>query len=154
MERAALLATLQNLDPLTTPVEKADRAAVSIPSALLLEYMSTLRTLPELNFDLLLAHTAVHWQAAGKFELLYQLYSTTRRHYCLVTCEIPADAAVVASLAGVWRIAEWQEREAYDLFGITYEGHPDLRRVLLDDEWRGFPLRKDYQDDFMLDREP
>jgi NADH-quinone oxidoreductase subunit C len=67
---------------------------------------------------------------------------------------VPRDAAVVPSLASVWPIAEWQEREVYDLMGILYADHPDLRRLFLDDDWQGFPLRKDYEDDYILKPNP
>jgi NADH-quinone oxidoreductase subunit C len=55
-------------------------------------------------------------------------------------------------VSAIWAIAEWQEREVFDMFGVHYRQHPDLRRLLLDDDWQGFPLRKDYQDDFVLSR--
>ena len=153
MDNAALLTALQGLDAEAKPVEKADRAAVSVPAGRLFDYLAKVRSTPELQFDFLLAHTAVHWPESGKFELIYQFYSTTLRHYAMVTTEVPVENPVVKSAAPLWAIAEWQEREVYDLFGVLYEGHPDLRRLFLDDTWTGFPLRKDYKDDFMLERE-
>lgn len=131
--------------------EKANSAAVQVPAEALLEIMSKLKNEPSLSFDMLLSHTAVHWPNDGQFELLYRIYSTTLRHHLLVTTRIPIDRPLVASLSTLWRIAEWQEREVYDLFGVLYGGHPDLRRLFLEDDWQGFPLRKDYKDDFMLE---
>jgi NADH-quinone oxidoreductase subunit C len=61
-----------------------------------------------------------------------------------VKVQIPSDDARCPTLCGVWRAANWAEREAYDLFGIFFDGHPDLRRILMPDDWEGFPLRKDY----------
>lgn len=87
----------------------------------------------------------------AQFELLYCLYSTSQRQRVLLCTRIPVANPVIDSVHTLWRIAEWQEREVYDLFGVLYRGHPDLRRLLLEDDWQGFPLRKDYQDDFMLE---
>ena len=152
MERSDLLQALQALEPSAVVLEKADRAAVSIPPACLVSFMTKVSQTPALSFDFLLAHTAVHRTVEKKFELLYQLFSTRHSHYCLISTEIDEATALIHSVSALWRIAEWQEREVYDLFGVRYEGHPDLRRILLDDDWKGFPLRKDYKDDFMLER--
>ena len=88
--------------------------------------------------------------AENEFELLYRLYSLKTLAMLVVFTSIPRENPVIPTVSSVWRIAEWQEREVYDLFGILYDNHPDLRRVFLEDAWEGFPLRKDYQDDFML----
>ena len=68
----------------------------------------------------------------------------------MISASVPRDNPVLPTVCGVWPIAQWQEREVYDLFGILYEGHPDLRRLFLEDDWVGFPLRKDYKDDHLL----
>jgi NADH-quinone oxidoreductase subunit C len=152
MEASALLSTVQSLHPGITPREKADRTAVAIPTEDLLPIMRELHDRPDLSFDMLYFHTAIDWLAENRFELVYELYSLRHRHHLLATVSVPRDKPQVASVSKVWRIAEWQEREVYDMFGVLYAGHPDLRRLLLDDSWSGFPLRKDYQDDFMLQR--
>jgi NADH-quinone oxidoreductase subunit C len=105
---------------------------------------------PRLSFDMLCTHTAVDWLGEDRFELVYVLYSTKHRHYVTVSTSIPRDKPEASSVSSIWRIAEWQEREVYDLMGVLYSGHPDLRRMFLEDDWVGFPLRKDYKDDFML----
>jgi len=151
MENTALITALVGLDSTATVVEKSDRPSVLVPAERLFEYLAKLQSTAELKFDFLMSHTAVHWNEAKKFELLYQLFSTEHRHYCLVTAEIPDSDPVISSVSSLWAVAEWEEREAYDLFGIRYAGNPDLRRLFLDDEWKGFPLRKDYHDDFMLE---
>jgi NADH-quinone oxidoreductase subunit C len=132
--------------------EKCDRPTILSPASELTATLTKLRTDPALSFDMLCALTAVDWVAQQTIELFYELYSTKHRHYIGVTCKLPRDLAVAPSASSLWRIAEWQEREIYDLFGVLFENHPDLRRVLLDDDWVGFPLRKDYKDDFMLER--
>lgn len=75
---------------------------------------------------------------------VYHLYSYTHRHRITVKVDAPRDDARIASVESVWKHANWMEREEYDLMGIVFEGHPDLRRVMLPDDWVGHPLRKDY----------
>ena len=79
------------------------------------------------------------------------LHSTIHGHSLFVTVVVPRDDPTVPTVSDVWPTAHWQEREAYDLLGILYDDHPDLRRLFLEDDWQGFPLRKDYHDDDMLE---
>jgi NADH-quinone oxidoreductase subunit C len=95
----------------------------------------------------------------GSLEAVYHLYSMALRHGPLVLRQATADRAAgthLASLTPVWRSAEFQEREAYDLFGIVFDGHPDLRRILMWDGFEGWPMRKDYvePDDFEYEPTP
>jgi NADH-quinone oxidoreductase subunit C len=76
--------------------------------------------------------------------VVYHLFSFAHRHTFVVKVEVPRRDAVVPSVALIWRGARWFEREAYDLVGVRFEGHPDLRRILMPDDWEGHPLRKDY----------
>lgn len=76
-----------------------------------------------------------------RFEVIYQLYSFPRNERLRVKA---ATAEKIASVVDIWKAADWLEREAYDMFGVIFEGHPDLRRILLPEEWQGFPLRKDH----------
>lgn len=101
-----------------------------------------LRDHPELDFDYLMSLTAVDWPE--RLEVVYHLYSIAYRHYVTLRVNLDKEDPVVPSVTGVWRAADWQEREVYDMFGIEFEGHPDLRRILLEPDWQGFPLRKDY----------
>jgi NADH:ubiquinone oxidoreductase subunit C len=105
----------------------------------------------ELAFDVLLDHMAVDWPEKSQFELIYHLFSTTTGRYLSVVTFLSRESPVIQSASSVWPVAELQEREVYDLFGVLYDGHPDLRRLFLEDDWQGFPLRKDYKDDFMLE---
>lgn len=127
-----------------------DCAAVAVAPGDLLTLMKDLFNLPKYNFIMLCDHTAVDRLDAGVFELVYRLFSPNLNQALMVSTEVPRDKPVVPTVCSVWRIAEWQEREVYDLFGVLYDEHPDLRRVFLEDEWQGFPLRKDYKDDFIL----
>ncbi|MEW6750339.1 MAG: NADH-quinone oxidoreductase subunit C [Candidatus Latescibacterota bacterium] len=131
--------------------DKADRPAVRVPREQLAAVAERLRQDPELAFDLLLDHTGIDWLAEARFELVYNLYSTQHGHYLTLTVLVPRDDPTVPTVSHVWPIAQWQEREVYDLLGVLYDDHPDLRRLFLEDGWQGFPLRKDYQDDDMLE---
>jgi NADH-quinone oxidoreductase subunit C len=99
----------------------------------------------------------VEHQKAGYLEVVYHLYSMELKHGPLILrlrTANRADKACVPSLTPVWRGAEFQEREAYDLYGITFEGHPDLRRILMWDEFKDFPMRKDYAEPDDYEYEP
>ncbi|HUV03652.1 MAG TPA: NADH-quinone oxidoreductase subunit C [Armatimonadota bacterium] len=108
----------------------------------ILDICAFLKEEPGLSFDYLMSLTAVDWP--DRLDVVYHLYSILQKHY--VTLKVRADRAtpVVPSVTSVWKAANWQEREVYDMFGIRFEGHPDLRRILLEPDWEGFPLRKDY----------
>ena len=152
MDASSLLAAVTALEQGVRAREKADRPAVTAPAASLGRLMRSLRNDPRFAFDMLCAHTAVDWPGANRIELFYYLYSTTQRQHLLMCADVSRETPEIETVSSVWRIAEWQEREVYDMFGVLYRGHPDLRRVLLSDDWKGFPLRKDYRDDFMLER--
>ena len=152
MDSTELLSAVTALAPDIKPREKSDRTAVTVPVAELHSVMLDLRNREALKFDMLCCSTAIDWLKDGKIELVYQLYSTVHRHYLMVGVSLDRDNAVAPSVSAIWEIAEWHERETYDLFGVRFTGHPDLRRLLLEDDWQGHPLRKDYVDDFMLER--
>ena len=98
----------------------------------------------EEKFDLLEDYTAVDWPRREKrFDLVANLYSF--RHNTRLRLKVPLAAnEEAASLVPVWPVANWLEREIFDMFGIRFKGHPDLKRILLPEEWQGYPLRKDY----------
>ncbi|MBM3790249.1 MAG: NADH-quinone oxidoreductase subunit C [Acidobacteria bacterium] len=80
-----------------------------------------------------------------RIEVVYVLYSMTHRHRHVLKVRLPRENPRIATVESVWRVANWHERETYDMFGIVFEGHSDLRRILCPDDWEGYPLRKDYQ---------
>src|SRR5688572_33424985 len=89
--------------------------------------------------------TAVdRWPAEPRFEVVYHLHSVERNERVRVKCRIGGDAPAIESVTSVWRGANWYEREVFDLFGIRFENHPELIRILMPDDWEGHPLRKDY----------
>ncbi len=79
-----------------------------------------------------------------RFEVNYHLFSTTKHHRLRLKVLLNEDDVHVPTVSGVWRTANWHERETYDLFGVIFVGHPDLRRILLPDDWQGYALRKDF----------
>ena len=103
-----------------------------------------------LRFDMLMDLTAVDYlkypgrEDGDRFEVVYHLYSVPENHRLRVKVSVPEDEPVVASAVPLWAIADWFEREVWDMYGIRFEGHPDLRRLLLYEEFVGHPLRKDY----------
>ena len=150
MDPAAVLDRVSRLAPSAEPRAGSDTPAVRVRLDHLTAVLQNLRDDAETAFDMLFDHTAIDWPERGCFELIYRLYSTRHGHALVVTVEVPRSAPVAPTVCGLWPGAEWLEREAYDLFGICYDDHPDLRRVFLDDDWSGHPLRKDYEDPDML----
>jgi NADH-quinone oxidoreductase subunit C len=101
---------------------------------------------PFLKFDLLkdLCGVDYYKKKDPRFEVVYHIYSLQNRCLLRLRAEVPEDDCWIQSVSDVYAGANWPERECYDLFGIVFKGHPDLRRVLLPDDWEGYPLRKDY----------
>lgn len=108
------------------------------------ERMQQLRNDTDLQFDYLFCLTAVDWKT--HFTVVYHLTSTQYRHVLVVKAKIEKADPAIDTVCDIWRTAEFHEREAYDLMGISFTGHPDLRRLFLTDDHVGFPLRKDYED--------
>ncbi|HWR98493.1 MAG TPA: NADH-quinone oxidoreductase subunit C [Candidatus Methanoperedens sp.] len=104
------------------------------------------RRLRDAGFDYLLFVSAVDRPAEGRFELLYAFTSYAGGRQGVLIAEVPRDAPAIDSVSGIFAGADWHERETYDLFGIVFRNHPFLRRILLDEDWPGHPLRKDYVD--------
>lgn len=129
----------------------------------LVEVATFLRDDPELRFDMLNCITGVDYfepdpKKAAKaewkphLEVVYHLSSVRTKHTLVLKVMLPrwkddqpGNLPEVPSLAGVWRAADWHEREVFDLTGVNFTGHPDLRRILCPDDWVGYPLRKDYE---------
>lgn len=100
---------------------------------------------PSTYFDSLSCLTAIdQGPEAGKMEVIYTLYSIPNHVTLHLRVMLDREKPSVSSVSSVWRTADWHEREAFDFYGIQFEGHPDLRRILLPEDWEGYPLRKDY----------
>jgi len=106
--------------------------------------MAALRDQPALAFDFLQNLTAVDWPKRGAIDVVYHLFSYRHRHSICVRAEAPREAPVLPSVTALWPVANWLEREQFDLMGVIFDGHPDLRRLLMPDDWNGYPLRKDW----------
>lgn len=123
--------------------ETANPAAVVIP-AVLGELMTYLKDSEDTLFDSLMCLSGNDPGAEEPLEVVYHLYSMMHAHHFTVKTRVPRENGHVPSVALLWRTADWHEREAYDMYGIVFDGHPDLKRILLEEDWEGHPLRKDY----------
>ena len=100
-----------------------------------------------LAFDSLMCLSGLDLNANDEeFAVVYHIYSMRHRHSLVIKAMVPKTDPHLPSVSHIWKTADWHEREAYDLYGILFEGHNDLRRILLPDDWEGYPLRKDYKE--------
>ncbi len=124
-------------------VESIDQQTIRVPAANLVEICRALHDRTELGFVLLADITAVDWwPREPRYDVVYHLSSLTQR--LRVKVSIDGNAPRLPTVQSVWPAAGWLERETWDMFGIVFEGHGDLRRLLMPDEWEGHPLRKDF----------
>src|SRR2546423_7776127 len=117
-----------------------------VPREQIVAVCQYMKTTPGFEFNLLadLCGADRGPEEEPRFEVNYHLFSTTKFHRLRLKVLLNEDDAHVPSVAGVWRTANWHERETFDLFGVIFDGHPDLRRILLPDDWQGHALRKDF----------
>jgi NADH-quinone oxidoreductase subunit C len=108
------------------------------------EFARQLRSDADLHFDFLFCITCVDWKT--HFTMVYHLRSTIHRHTIVVKSKLDHVNPEIETVCDIWHTAEFHEREAYDLFGVKFTNHPDLRRLFMTDDWKGWPLRKDYED--------
>jgi NADH-quinone oxidoreductase subunit C len=126
-------------------VVAGDEHVVYVRPERILEILGWLRDDPEERYDFLKDLTAVDYGGGRPLQVVYQLWSIPYRRGLRLKAELPLDALEIDSATRLWHTANWLEREVYDMFGIVFEGHPDLRRILLPEDWdEGHPLRKDY----------
>lgn len=152
MDGAAILAGLKRrfgADLVETHDHGGDHTAV-VARAALPRLLAYCRNELPLAFDVLMDLTAVDYltysgrEDGPRFEVVYHLYSIVHNHRLRVKVRVDEDDAVVPSAVPLWPIANWFEREVWDMFGVRFSGHPDLRRLLMYEEFVGHPLRKDY----------
>lgn len=115
---------------------------LDVPAASIVPICTLLKQ--EHGFQRLSAVTAVDWfPQEPRFQVIYQLHSLAKNQRVRLRAEV-AEGEEIDSVYGVWRAADWYEREVFDLFGITFRQHPNLKRLLMPEDWEGHPLRKDY----------
>lgn len=134
-----------NAESVSQVIEYREETTIVVPHGLLRAAARECRDNPELTFNLLSDATCVdRFPVEPRFELNYQLVSLSRLARVRLRTSVSGPQPVIESLVPVWPGANWLEREIFDLFGIRFEGHPDLRRILLPEEFEGFPLRRDF----------
>ena len=115
---------------------------VKVGAESLLAVCEKLHSEPELGFDYLADITAIDWQ--DRVEVVYQLTNLAKNEKVALRVDLDRDKPEIDSVTSIWKGADYQEREVFDLMGVVFRGHPDLRRILLPEDWEGYPLRKDY----------
>jgi NADH-quinone oxidoreductase subunit C len=143
-------ATIELVEGAKHPVTQAQTgdSFLVVPAERIKDVCKTLKTIDQFSFDCLSDLTAVDRPKDNRFEVVYHLFSYKHRHSLTLKVYLPRDdSAHVETVEGLWSCANWLEREVYDLFGIRFDNHSDLRRIMLPDDWVGHPLRKDYKEE-------
>ena len=125
---------------------RGDLVAV-VNKEIIKDLLKFLKTDPNLDFNILMDLTAVDYlrmERVPRFDVVYHLYSLAKNHRLRVKASVDEKDLTVDSLVSIWPIANWFEREVWDMFGIKFKGHPNLKRILMYEEFKGHPLRKDY----------
>jgi NADH-quinone oxidoreductase subunit C len=146
MDNARLIELVRSVANNTEEVKNSMPLSLLIDASALLLVCEHLHKNPETYFDMLTCITGVdNGPEAGTMEVIYQLYSIPFNHSLMLKTILPRENPEVESLTRIWKSANWLEREVYDMFGINFLNHPDLRRILMPADWNGYPLRKDYK---------
>ncbi len=145
MDAAALHQTLHaRFGDAIAPLEAGFDPAIRVAPTAIVAVCEYLKGDPALAFDCLSNQSGVDYPKRNEIEVVYHLFSYRLRHACVLKVAVPRDNPAMPTVAGVWSTAIWQEREIFDLVGVVFAGHPDLRRILLPEDWVGHPLRKDF----------
>lgn len=123
-----------------------DQVSVIVKKERIVDICRYLHDDPILSFDHLQDLTGVDYlgKKEPRFEVVHNLYSVRYRHRIRIRAQVPEDDPHIRTVTSIWAGANWHERECFDMFGIVFTGHPDLRRILMPEDWEGYPLRKDY----------
>ena len=145
MTNEELKIKITELLPSATFEEGGEWPNIQIDPAHWLPFANQLRQTPDFNFDYLFCITCIDWKT--HLAMVYHLSSTVFRHTIVVKSKLNRDKPEIETVSHIWRTAEFHEREAYELFGVNFLNHPDLRLLILPDGWEGKnPMRKDYED--------
>jgi len=151
MTREELTTFVATLIPDMKPGSNKQYPEVIVTAAQIHELAIALKGRPETKLDYLFCETAA--DRKDGFHMIYYVSSSTLLHSLMIRVVIPDKLnPVIPTVSDVWRAAEFYERELFDLFGIKFANHPNLKRIFLEDDWVGFPLRKDYKDAFTIER--
>ena len=143
-----LVAALQHDHPewVAEAIEAFGEITIVVPREHIVAVCSFMKAAPELRFDFLsdICGADRGVEEDPRFEVNYHLFSTTKHHRIRLKVVLSEEDTHVPTVTGIWRTANWHERETFDLFGVIFDGHPDLRRILLPEDWQGHALRKDF----------
>jgi NADH-quinone oxidoreductase subunit C len=129
-----------------TEIPNSTPSGVIVKKEIILSLCERLHHDSDLYFDMLSCVTGVdNGSEAGTMEVIYHLYSIPFNQSLVLKVILPRESPELESIVSVWNAANWLEREVYDMFGIQFNNHPDLRRILMPADWKGYPLRKDYK---------
>ncbi len=126
--------------------DTASPIAIKVAAQDVVKVMDTLFHSESTYFDMLSCITGIDNGPQGAtMEVVYNLYSIPFNHHLMIKVTLPREKPVIDSVSHLWKTANWQEREIFDMYGIHFNNHPDLRRILMPADWEGYPLRKDYK---------
>ena len=144
MSNESLKTALSNLNPAFVFEEATEWVNMSINANEWHSLAERLRREDHFSFDFLFFLTCLDWKT--HLTMVYHLRSTRLKHILVVKSKLDRNIPEIASVTDIWKTADFHEREVFELFGVNFPGHPDLRKLILPDDWIGFPLRKDYED--------
>lgn len=144
MDNEALKEKIIGKCPEAVALEGGEWLNMEVPAGQWPDIALWLRDEEQLYFDYLFCLTCVDW--LKNLTMVYHLTSTRHRHQLVVKAVLNRNEPVIGSVARIWRTAEFHEREVFEMFGVQFTNHPDLRKLILPDDWEGYPLRKDYED--------
>ena len=144
MTREELIARLPELSGSITFEEGGEWLNANVDPAEWATISKALKYTSGFEFDYLFCLTCVDWKT--HLTMVYHLTSTTHRHHLVIKIKLDRTKPDVETVSNIWRTAEFHEREVFELFGVNFLNHPDLRNLILPDVWDGYPLRKDYED--------
>ncbi|MBN8653361.1 MAG: NADH-quinone oxidoreductase subunit C [Cytophagales bacterium] len=146
MDNARLIELVRSVAGTVEEVKNTTPLSLSIDASALILVCEQLHKNPETYFDMLTCVNGVdNGPEANTMEVIYQLYSIPFNHSLMLKVILPRENPEIESVTSIWKSADWLEREVFDMFGIVFKNHPDLRRILMPADWNGYPLRKDYK---------
>ncbi|MEN6626924.1 MAG: NADH-quinone oxidoreductase subunit C [Candidatus Sumerlaeia bacterium] len=147
LETASAAVKAVGAEALLDAIVFRDEVTLVVDRGNVYEAVEALRRDPALAFDILVEITAIDYLEAGReprFDVVYALLSLAHHHRIRLRAPVPEADCRIRSIVPLWKGADFLEREVFDMFGIVFDGHPDLRRILMPDNWEGYPLRKDF----------